>query len=162
MSLASSELATDIEDVTCQVWSNVLAIDALIDAPVGNDDTTVSSSVHIIGEWTGAVTLRMTDELATLIASTMFELGTDDLSDGDIDDAVGEMANMIGGNIKSLLPGPAQLSMPAVSRGAAAPNFPGSRAVEHLDFGIEGQRFSVTLFHERDQHTTVVPGTTAS
>lgn len=161
MSLVSSELAEDIEDVTCQVWESVLSLEALNGAPAGNTTTTVSSSVHIIGEWTGAVSLSMTDDLATTIATTMFELDTDDLSPADIDDAVGEMANMIGGNIKSLLPGPAQLSMPAVSRGDQPPHFPGTEVVEHLDFAVEGQRFSVTLLHERNSHTTVVPGSTA-
>jgi chemotaxis protein CheX len=39
------------------------------------------------------------------------------LDDEDVADAVGELANMIGGNIKGLMPGPSVLTLPVVASG---------------------------------------------
>jgi len=44
----------------------------------------------------------------------MFALPEEQLSDADIHDAVGELSNIVGGNIKSLLPPPTSLSIPFV------------------------------------------------
>jgi chemotaxis protein CheX len=38
--------------------------------------------------------------------------------DADVCDAFGELANMIGGNLKAVLPHPVHLSMPSVVQGA--------------------------------------------
>jgi chemotaxis protein CheX len=139
-----SELAEDIGDVTRQVWESVLDIEAF-PSPGSAAAVTlgVSSCVQILGGWNGVVNLSMPSELATLIATTMFDLPAADLSDDEVDDAVGEMANMIGGNVKSLLPGPSQLSMPAVTVGTA--HFPGAEVVDHLEFVVEGHPFTVTV-----------------
>ena len=36
------------------------------------------------------------------------------LDDEDIDDALGELANVVGGNVKAVLPGPSALGLPEV------------------------------------------------
>jgi len=46
--------------------------------------------------------------------------GPDEAGPADVADAVGELVNMVGGNIKSLMPGPSVLSLPAVAAGRAA------------------------------------------
>ena len=146
MSLTTTDLVEDISDVTCQVWENILSIEAVPVPARDGAQLSVASSVQIIGVWNGAVMLSMPPELGTLIATTMFELAAEDLDPTELDDAVGEMANMIGGNIKSLLPGPSQLSMPTVVRGDHAPGFPGTVISEHLEFLVEGLPFTVTVF----------------
>ena len=148
MSLLSDEFATDVADVTVAVWESVLSMSPLSAPPVDATESPVSSSVHIVGGWNGAVSLSTTEHLASVIASTMFELPLGDLSTEDVDDAIGEMANMIGGNVKSLLPGPSQLSMPAVTRGGAAPHFPGAEIAERLDFDVAGEPFTVTVLQQ--------------
>ena len=47
----------------------------------------------------------------------MFGAEPGDLSDDEVSDALGELTNMVGGNIKSLLPAPSQLSLPSVAAG---------------------------------------------
>lgn len=147
-----SELATDIDDVTRQVWEHVLALTPTTVHPDDcdpDDDRvcTVSSSVHIIGGWSGAVSLAMTPDLTLEIASRMFDATAEDLSAEEVDDAVGEMANMIGGNVKSLLGGVAQLSMPTVTRGPR-PSFPGTEIAENVAYRVAGHPFRVTLHRE--------------
>jgi chemotaxis protein CheX len=44
----------------------------------------------------------------------MLGIGAEDVAEADIADALGEMANVIGGGVKSLLPGECALSLPHV------------------------------------------------
>ena len=140
----TSEITEDIEEVTRQVWESVFELEAT-PMPVDESLLTVTSSVQITGEWSGAVSVRMSAGLAERVATSMFETPADSLEEGDLEDAVGEMANMIGGNVKALLPGPSQLSLPTVVRGGAEPSFPGTATVERISFDVSGQPFTVTV-----------------
>jgi hypothetical protein len=53
---------------------------------------------------------------------------------------------MIGGNLKALLPGPSNLSLPAVTDGADyAPRVPGSRVMSRAGFECWDQPFVITV-----------------
>ena len=41
------------------------------------------------------------------------------LDDEDVDDALGELANVVGGNVKAVLPGPSVLGLPEVGTAPA-------------------------------------------
>lgn len=77
-------------------------------------------AIDITGRWNGTVTLAVPDELGRRAAAAMFACDPDAVRAEDIEDAVAELANMIGGNVKSLLPGPSELSLPRRQIGARA------------------------------------------
>ncbi|GAB5405110.1 MAG: hypothetical protein Aurels2KO_33410 [Aureliella sp.] len=77
----------------------------------------VTGCVQISGEWTGAVLLKTTMSFATQAASNLLAMSLDEVEHEDRQDAMAELANMIGGNIKSILPGPSYLSLPSVTIG---------------------------------------------
>jgi CheY-specific phosphatase CheX len=81
-------------------------------------ERTVTSSVQITGEWKGAVHLQSTYRLAQRATAIMFGMEEDELSDDDIPDAFGELANMIAGNFKALLEGVNYISLPIVVEGS--------------------------------------------
>ena len=58
----------------------------------------------------------------------MFGSAPDVVTDAEVVDALGELTNMIGGNVKSLLPAPSQLSLPMVSDSVWPTTVPGSVA----------------------------------
>ena len=61
-------------------------------------------------------------------------------------DALGELTNMVGGNIKALLPVPSRLSLPAVAEGADyLALLPGGRVVSEVNFECLGEPFFVIL-----------------
>jgi Chemotaxis phosphatase CheX len=67
------------------------------------------------------VQVRVGGRLAHALATRMF--ASDDPSSGDVLDAVGELANILGGNVKSVLftrSGPARLSLPSAVLGRPA------------------------------------------
>lgn len=70
------------------------------------------AEILISGEWKGNVTVSTCEPLGQRIASQMFRKEGDSVSGEDIVDALTELTNIIAGNIKAVLPGPSQLSLP--------------------------------------------------
>jgi hypothetical protein len=62
----------------------------------------------------------------------------------DLVDAFGEVANVVGGNLKSLLPTQGQLSLPQVA--ASAPEVPGAIVVQDLRLSWRGSLIVVTVW----------------
>ncbi|EMB15162.1 chemotaxis protein CheX [Rhodopirellula europaea] len=97
----------------------------MIDSPVelDNDESDlaahapITGCVQIAGEWSGAVLVQTTGDFATQAASKMLMLDQAEVCIEDRQDTMAEIANMIGGNIKSLVPGPSTLSLPTVTTG---------------------------------------------
>ncbi|HJQ05001.1 MAG TPA: chemotaxis protein CheX [Nocardioides sp.] len=82
---------------------------------------TWSAAVSVSGGWQGTVTVELSADVAAALTAQMLALPAgEDAADADVADAVGELVNMIGGNVKSLMPGPSVLSLPMVAAGRAA------------------------------------------
>jgi chemotaxis protein CheX len=130
---ATPEL-TDVRAIAEQVWSSSLGeAEPLMPQPLVEGafpaEQAWSAAVTVSGGWDASVTVEVADRVAQALATTM--LGTADVEDADIADAVGELVNMIGGNVKSLMPGPSTLSLPAVAAGRAV----------HPSGAVEGARY---------------------
>jgi chemotaxis protein CheX len=116
------------------------------------DDTALSGRSSVVGAvrvtdaWFGAVVLELTPILARQVAATMFGTTADVVTDAEIVDALGELTNMIGGNIKSLLPAPSQLSLPMVSPSVWPTTVPGSVAVCRVAFAIGADTVHVSVW----------------
>jgi chemotaxis protein CheX len=140
--------------VTTDVWSCFLAAtDELFPAfePHVELGRGYVSSVTVTGEWNGHVVLELTDESAHRAARAM--VGADDLAPEDVVDAVGELVNMIGGNLKGLVPAPSQLGLPMVVKGDAEPQPGGDvlfASVADLDWVGQPLRVSVWEYAPTD------------
>jgi chemotaxis protein CheX len=113
--------AEQITGIAQEVWESFLGL-SLLPHPLGPDapaleGLTVTGCVHVSGEWTGSVFLSCDLHVATTAAEAMFATDPGTLSPDEISDALGELTNMIGGNIKSLLPAPSRLSVPSIAQG---------------------------------------------
>jgi len=58
-------------------------------------------------------------------------------------DVIGELANVLGGNVKGVLPGPCKLSLPRVE--TTAPLAGGQEVCQRVWFDCEGNPFNVTV-----------------
>jgi CheY-specific phosphatase CheX len=111
-------LEEEIRQVTETVFETVLGITLTRHAAVPPMPTrTVGGCVQFTGAWEGAVTLEVSAEFARAAAATMFGMDAAQASISDTRDAIGELTNMTGGNVKALLPEPCRLSLPTVSEG---------------------------------------------
>ena len=105
-------------------------------------------TVEITGAWEGSVTVDCPAELAEQTARAMF--GSEPENGAEIADALGEVTNMTGGNIKALLPGPSQLSLPAVVEGSNQQvSVPGSSLLTEVAFQCLGLPLKVTVVQRR-------------
>jgi chemotaxis protein CheX len=106
-----------VESIVTDVFAGQLGV---LDPPqredaAGADGPEVVATVSVRGMWEGAVTLGCTSACARTVAGLMFGAEAGELSADDIADATGELVNIVGGNVKSLMPGPSRLSLPLVS-----------------------------------------------
>lgn len=78
-------------------------------------DGDVRSEIRFVNRWNGVFLLECSRALAAAFSSLMLSLEIDDVSDDDRKDVVGELLNTIAGNLKCLLPGETELSIPVTS-----------------------------------------------
>jgi chemotaxis protein CheX len=141
-----AELEAQIDDITRTIWGTLfdLPLNRAGPAPLG-PETVVTGCVQIVGSWRGAVMLRCPMSLASTLADQMFRSGSA-LSVDDVRDALGELTNVIGGNVKALFPGTCQLSLPAVVVGSDYDlGVVDTSAVTTVAFTCDGQPLMVTL-----------------
>ncbi|MEK9629805.1 MAG: chemotaxis protein CheX [Nitrospinota bacterium] len=142
------QFENEICHYTEDIWKSILDLDVkkTEDAfcPLGGESI-LAGCVHITGEWEGAVALDCPVELAKKVASIMFQLKEDEITTDLIEDGLGELTNMTGGNIKSLLPEPCYLSLPAVTMTQHGLRIPGSELETMITFECWGYRFRVSV-----------------
>jgi len=109
-------------------------------------------TVRITGAWNGALDVRCTPGLARKAAAAMFACEEDALSEDEVRDSLGEIANMAGGNLKALLPQPCALSIPVVIDAADADPRPAS-GVCIVQFTCDADPFSVQLVDYSNEET---------
>ena len=80
----------------------------------------------------------------------MFSIEKGKVTDDEINDALSEMINIIGGNLKSLLPQPSQLSIPIVDKDEVPLGFPFTEQVAQVVFECLGSKFMVTIHQVAD------------
>jgi hypothetical protein len=88
------------------------------------------------------------EALARQIAASMFRARPDRISERDVHDALGEVVNIVGGMAKAVLEPSAQLGLPQVTQGDAAPAALMGAPVElahELAFESQGGRLIVRL-----------------
>lgn len=104
--------------VTEEVWSSTLGL-SLTPGARGTTatDPALVGRILISGAWRGAVTLRSAEPLAQRAAAILNDVPAADATLEMVKDTLGELTNIIAGNLKGLMPGLTQLSLPAVARG---------------------------------------------
>ncbi|MGD0776707.1 MAG: chemotaxis protein CheX [Candidatus Solibacter sp.] len=77
----------------------------------------LTGAVYLAGAWRGAVLLECDRAQACDFTRRLMAVPRPEKVDDDVRDTIGELANMIGGNLKSVLPRGVVLSMPSVVEG---------------------------------------------
>ncbi|HEY8257075.1 MAG TPA: chemotaxis protein CheX [Gemmatimonadales bacterium] len=111
----------------------------------------LSGSVRISGAWKGSVVMCVPFSLAREAAAHMYGRAAEDLSDDDVRDAWGELVNVVGGNLKALLPPPSQLALPEVQDTLTwTRQEAGATRLNEVTFACLGERVRLTLFRFPD------------
>jgi chemotaxis protein CheX len=105
-----------VQAIADEAWLAMVGEDeVLVPLPGELPADTLSSWVHVAGPWKGTVVLTCGRSTAEeLTRSLLREHAPDVIEQEDVEDAFGELANVVGGNVKAVLPGPSALGLPEV------------------------------------------------
>ena len=114
--IGNAELATIVDDIFgAMAGMQLVPCQGVVGFAPGAEY--VASAVQIVGDWQGAVRLDIALELARRACANLTGVEPAELSPQDVRDAAGELANMVGGSVKTLCAHSARLSLPTVAMG---------------------------------------------
>ncbi len=144
----------DLADIARDVWMSFLAEEptAIEEAQAAWIEDGVTGCVHISGAYTGSVTVECSADAARGIAAALFGMPGNEVTDEEVVDSVGEIVNMIGGNVKSMLPAPSKLSLPAVAHGYHSwLEVPGVEVAREVRLEWRSQPVVISLRRKREE-----------
>ncbi len=149
----------EIEQIVSSIWMSILnlpivpAEDVALQ-PTSSQGRMLTGCVQFTGDFEGATLVHTTSALARRLASVMFAADEDSLGLEEVQDALGEISNMIAGNIKPLLPGASRISLPSVVEGEDYTMIvPGSRSICKVGFECTGESLLVSVQQRQERPT---------
>jgi chemotaxis protein CheX len=105
-----------VQEIADETWCALLGVEeVLVPMPGSPSGDALSAWVEVSGPWTGAVVLTCGHSTAEQLCRTLLRASCPEpLDTDDVADAMGELANVVGGNVKALLPAPSVLGLPGV------------------------------------------------
>src|SRR6185436_16563773 len=130
------------------VWSTLLGLTVqrrATPADPASDVNGWAGTVRITGAWDGEVRVQCSEELAHRAAAILFAVERAAANAAQAEDALRELANVTGGNLMEVLPGPSQLSMPSIWNGTGTPPSTTGLLLSRLYFECQGEPLSVVV-----------------
>ncbi len=133
-----------VGSIAQDAWTALVGEDeVLVPVPGAMPADVLSSWVDMTGPWTGTVVLTTGTRTAVELTEALLGAAAPPvLDDEDVADALGELANVVGGNVKAALPPPSILSLPRVGTAPPAGNPADVCRVEVL---WRGQPLAITV-----------------
>ena len=117
------EYAQHIIDATQEIFSTMIMLDVSPGEPFERSNeplkNSISGIIGLTGKSRGLLGIHLPDSLALAITTAFLGMEVEEI-DEDVRDAIGELANMLAGNLKATLDpkgGEIQLSMPSAIHG---------------------------------------------
>lgn len=147
LEIMPSELAQIVESVFGTMLSLEVGECGTPWFPSGNR---LTSAVHLAGDFNGAVLLECDRRQACRFAGRFLSTDPPETVDDVVRDVLGELANMIGGNLKCIFSAGIRLSMPSVVDGSDySVRVCGAEVRERLAFQCAEGPFWVTVLRTR-------------
>lgn len=141
----------EVVSIVQSIFSTMLGLEV---SPV--DDSSlprrdrITASVYLEGAWKGAVYLECGTTQACAFAAGFLGIDPPLQVDDDVRDVMGELANMIGGNVKSTMGADVRLSLPSVIEGSDYElRICGSAVLDRVAFQFDSGHFWVTIVAEQ-------------
>jgi hypothetical protein len=145
--------AATVQAIADDVWTSLVGDgEVLVPLPVPAPEVTISAWVQIHGPWRGAVVVTCDEATAEALTECLLRARPPAVIEPeDVADALGELANVLGGNVKAALPGPSTLGLPETG-----PTPPAARPDDsvRVDAQWRGQSLTISV-----QGATVAPHT---
>jgi chemotaxis protein CheX len=110
-----TEFGPIVNQIVEHVFQTMMGIEVkAVDVPFPPVGELITAVISLAGAWKGAVLVQCGLDAAYFFTSRMLGIDPPTALNDDVRDALGELANMVGGNLKSVLPGGVGLSLPTV------------------------------------------------
>jgi chemotaxis protein CheX len=152
------QLAKYVIDATQEVFATMVMMDPLdeypLAEPVNRFKCSITGMVGFAGIYSGVISIHCPVVLALKITSSMLGMECDKVDD-DLNDAIGEIANMLGGGVKQVLSKGGmdiKLSIPTVISGEdyTVNSLSGMDCVV-IPFSLENEKFLVGLTLKKEE-----------
>jgi len=147
---------SQIRSVVHSVWSTQLGLEIFdaVGPPPPPTSPTITAAIHLNGDFHGVIRFECSRVLIRRAASIMFAMPEEDLVLDDERDVVGELTNVVAGNIKALIPGSNSISLPTIIEGSdyrvSTVNVESS---DDFGFTLDGEAMIVTVVEHRRRTT---------
>jgi len=100
------DLQKNITDATTEIFETMIMVDIIAGDPItekiNNFKCSVSGVIGLAGSCKGMLAIHLPDKVAMSITGSFLGMDVTEVDD-DVTDAIGELANMVAGNIKMIL-----------------------------------------------------------
>jgi CheY-specific phosphatase CheX len=122
--ISSLDLVTMIKTAAEEVFETMLSMSVTVET--GHDHVDIAGhrfvgTVSVAGKIMGNLSLHVGQDFARLITAEMLGSEPDEVEIDEVEDVIGELSNMVGGNVKSRLCDEnftCQLSIPSITSGS--------------------------------------------
>jgi chemotaxis protein CheX len=137
----------ELAQIVVSIFETMLSLEARESAtPWTPGDHRVRAMVKLTSGWSGAVLMECDRDQACRFTGRFLSMDKPDSVDELVCDVLGELANMIGGNLKCVLKGGMKLSMPSVVE--ASGDGPDGQVHHRLSFQTAEGPFGVIVTTE--------------
>jgi chemotaxis protein CheX len=145
----------DLAEMVEQVWVSYLDPEGISPLVLNGDSKQLSevhSTVSITGSWHGHIVFASSRHAAQKAAAAFLAMEPDEVSQDDLSDVLGELANIVGGNVKAMLPAGCYLSLPTVVLAPdTASYYPTAERITGL-YGVwDGEPVSISMWQSVKQ-----------
>ncbi len=123
--LDTLDIAAFVNNAMTDVFDTMLDMEVKIsdaDSHPEMDGNRIVGSVGFAGKVLGSIYIHVTDTFARFMTAAMLDMELDEIEgDEEVEDVIGELSNMIGGNLKSRLCDAGlncELSIPSITSGS--------------------------------------------
>jgi chemotaxis protein CheX len=144
-------LASELAQIVESVFETMLSLEVgRCETPWFSSGDRLTSAVHLTGDFNGAVLLECDRRQACRFAGRFLSTDPSGAVDDVVRDVLGELANMIGGNLKCVMMHGIRISMPSVVDGSDySMRVCGAEVRERLAFRSAEGLFWVTVLATR-------------
>lgn len=137
-----------VADLVSLAWQTFVGTELIPVEPTASSTTeaVMCSSISIGGPWSATVVMHFSRTLAFAGTATVLGMEADEVEEADVRDILGELANIVGGNVKGFVSDDHNdwtLSLPVVSDGFQS--VPGSRLATEVVFDCGGARIGCQI-----------------
>jgi CheY-specific phosphatase CheX len=150
----------DIEQIAASVFSTMLGLEFQQQGslrPCPASPGTLTAAIHLDGTWQGMVLLHCREAQACEFAARFLGTPPPTCVTDDVRDVLGELANMIAGNLKCTLRPGIRLSSPHVLDGAAGCVCPSGTVICELGFETEDGPFWLSAVEGMNSAAALTP-----